>query len=189
MTTGGVTRYRYHLLADSREVAEVNLSNSGSTVNETVSYVLSDHLGSVDVVQTVNPSGTVLSTADMSFGAWEGRREPGTWEPPVGATETQTDHTAEPLRIHAPGDAGRCGADPHERPGVRPDLGSVSVCGPGVPVPDEHAIPEPVLVCAQQSFEHDGSDGIHNGNLSKWHYCLPGSEQCLEYKKYSETYH
>ncbi|MDE2346368.1 MAG: hypothetical protein KGL13_07855, partial [Gammaproteobacteria bacterium] len=95
VTTGGVTKYRYHLSADSREVAEVDLSNSGSTVNETVSYVLSDHLGSVDVVQTVNAStGAVIGTQYMSFSAWGGRREPNTWLPPVTQAEAQADHNA-----------------------------------------------------------------------------------------------
>ena len=94
VTTGGVTKYCYHLSADSREVAEVNLSNSGSTVNETVSYVLSDHLGSVDVVVKTNTGGTILNTTFMSFGAWGNRREPTTWVPPVGTTEVQADHDA-----------------------------------------------------------------------------------------------
>ena len=96
VTTGGATKYRYHLSAAGREVAEVNLSNSGSTVNETVSYVLSDHLGSVDVVRTVNASnGTVIGTQYMSFSAWGGRREPNTWLPPVTQAEAQADHNAD----------------------------------------------------------------------------------------------
>ncbi|HKU17653.1 MAG TPA: RHS repeat-associated core domain-containing protein, partial [Candidatus Saccharimonadales bacterium] len=95
VTTGGVTTYRYHLSADSREVAEVDLSNSGSNVVEKISYVLSDHLGSVDVVETTDASGNLLSTTDMSFSAWGGRREPSTWLPPVGSSETQTDHAAD----------------------------------------------------------------------------------------------
>ena len=51
IASNGVTTYRYHLMAYGREVAEVDLTNSGSSVNETVSYVLTDHLGSVDDVQ------------------------------------------------------------------------------------------------------------------------------------------
>ncbi|HKU17656.1 MAG TPA: RHS repeat-associated core domain-containing protein [Candidatus Saccharimonadales bacterium] len=94
VTTGGVTTYRYHLSADSREVAEVDLSNSGSSVVEKISYVLSDHLDSVDVVETTDVNGNVLSTTDMSFGAFGNRREPNTWLLPVGSTETQTDHAA-----------------------------------------------------------------------------------------------
>ena len=50
-TRAGVTTFRHHLMAYGREVAEVDLTNSGSSVNETVSYVLTDHLGSVDDVQ------------------------------------------------------------------------------------------------------------------------------------------
>lgn len=87
VTTGGVTKYRHHLMADGREVAEVDLSNSGSTVTEAINYVFSDHLGSVDVVMDSTGNHS------MSFGAFGNRREPGTWLPPVGATETQTDHT------------------------------------------------------------------------------------------------
>ncbi len=90
-TRAGVTTYRHHLMAYGREVAEVDLTNSGSSVNETVSYVLTDHLGSVDVI--TNQTGAVV--ADMSFSAFGSRREPGTWEPPVGATETQADHAAD----------------------------------------------------------------------------------------------
>lgn len=95
VTTGGVTKYRYHLSADSREVAEVDLSNSGSSVTEKISYILSDHLGSTDVVETTDVNGNMLSTTYMSFSAWGNRREPGTWLPPVGSTETQTDHNAD----------------------------------------------------------------------------------------------
>lgn len=95
VTTGGTTTYRYHLSADSREVAEVDLSNSGSSVVEKISYVLSDHLGSVDVVETTDVNGNVLSTTDMSFSAWGNRREANTWLPPVGSSETQTDHQAD----------------------------------------------------------------------------------------------
>lgn len=51
ITRGGTTKYRNHLMADGREVAEVDLNNSGSAVNETVSYVLTDHLGSVDFLR------------------------------------------------------------------------------------------------------------------------------------------
>ncbi|MGH8378508.1 MAG: RHS repeat-associated core domain-containing protein, partial [Gammaproteobacteria bacterium] len=94
VTTGGVTTYRHHLMADGREVAEIDLSNSGSSVTEKVSYVLTDHLGSTDVVETTDGNNNVLGTAYMSFSAWGGRREPGTWLPPVGATETQADHAA-----------------------------------------------------------------------------------------------
>ena len=90
-TRAGVTTFRHHLMAYGREVAEVDLTNSGSSVNETVSYVLTDHLGSVDVI--TNASGAVV--ADMSFSAWGGRREPGTWEAPVGTAEIQTDHDAD----------------------------------------------------------------------------------------------
>ncbi|HKU17658.1 MAG TPA: RHS repeat-associated core domain-containing protein [Candidatus Saccharimonadales bacterium] len=95
VTTGGVTKYRYHLSADSRGVAEVDLSNSGSSVVEKISYVLSDHLGSTDVVETTDVNGNVLSTTDMSFGAFGNRREPGTWLPPVGSSEAQADHQAD----------------------------------------------------------------------------------------------
>ncbi len=40
-----------------------------------------------------NASGAVV--ADMSFSAFGHRREPGTWEAPVSAAETQTDHNAD----------------------------------------------------------------------------------------------
>ena len=107
-TRAGVTTFRHHLTAYGREVAEVDLTNSGSSVVEKVSYVLTDHLGSVDDVQgstsaaggrkpgaavITNASGTPV--ADMSFSAWGGRREPGTWEAPVSVAETQTDHNAD----------------------------------------------------------------------------------------------
>ncbi len=46
----GVATFRHHLMAYGREVAEVDLTNSGGSVNETVSYMLTDHLGSVDDV-------------------------------------------------------------------------------------------------------------------------------------------
>ena len=91
ITRGGTPQYRNHLMADGREVAEVDLSNSGSTVNETVSYVLTDHLGSVDVI--TSQTGAVI--ADMSFGAFGNRRAPGTWLPPVGSAETAADHAAD----------------------------------------------------------------------------------------------
>lgn len=67
VTASGVTTYRYHLIADGREVAEVNLTGSGGTVTEVVNYVLTDHLGSVDVV--TSQTGAVI--ADMSFGVEE----------------------------------------------------------------------------------------------------------------------
>lgn len=72
-------------------MAEVDLTNSGSSVDETVSYVLTDHLGSVDVITGQN--GTPV--ADMSFSAFGQRREPGTWQHPVGAAEVQDDHNAD----------------------------------------------------------------------------------------------
>ncbi len=90
-TRAGVTTFRHHLTAYGREVAEVDLTNSGSSVNETVSYVLTDHLGSVAVI--TNVSGTVV--ADMSFSAFGHRRELGTWEALVGTAEIQTDHDAD----------------------------------------------------------------------------------------------
>lgn len=104
----GVTTYRHHLMAYGREVAEVDLTNSGSSVDETVSYVLTDHLGSVDDVQgsTSAAGGRKLGAAvitgqngavvaDMSFSAFGQRREPGTWQHPVGAAEVQADHDAD----------------------------------------------------------------------------------------------
>ena len=60
-----------------------------------MSYVLTDHLGSTDVVETTDPSGTMLSTAQMIFSAWGGRREPTTWLPPVGSAEALADHDAD----------------------------------------------------------------------------------------------
>ncbi len=95
-------------MAQGREVAEVDLTNSGSTVNETVSYVLTDYLGSVDDVHGCTsaaggrkPGAAVITdhngppVADMSFGAGGNRREPATWVPPGGASETQADHAAD----------------------------------------------------------------------------------------------
>ena len=71
------------------------MSNSGSSVIEKLSYVLSDHLGSTDVVQTTDVNGNVLSTTQMSFSAWGGRREANTWLPPVNSTEALADHNAD----------------------------------------------------------------------------------------------
>ncbi|MGH2509584.1 MAG: RHS repeat-associated core domain-containing protein, partial [Ktedonobacteraceae bacterium] len=93
-------------MADGREVAEVDLSNTGSTVSETVSYILTDHLGSVDDVQGSTsaaggrkPRAALVMTGgvktDMSFGAFGNRREPTTWLPPVPQAETQTDHNSD----------------------------------------------------------------------------------------------
>ncbi len=62
-TVVGVTKYRYHLIAEGREVAEADFTNSGGGVTESNTYVLRDHLGSVDVV--TDASGPPL--AQMSF--------------------------------------------------------------------------------------------------------------------------
>ncbi|MGH2509588.1 MAG: RHS repeat domain-containing protein, partial [Ktedonobacteraceae bacterium] len=51
-------------------------------------FILTDHLGSVDVVTDLNGNPIV----DMSFGAFGNRREPTTWVPPVTAAEAQLDH-------------------------------------------------------------------------------------------------
>ena len=45
----------------------------------------------MDVI--TSQTGTVV--ADMSFSAVGHRREPGTWEAPVGTAEIQTDHDAD----------------------------------------------------------------------------------------------
>ncbi|HVA55040.1 MAG TPA: RHS repeat-associated core domain-containing protein [Gammaproteobacteria bacterium] len=94
-TKAGATTYRYHLMADDREVAEVSFTNSGSSSVETISYVLTDHLGSTDVVQTRDINNNLISTNYMSFGAWGNRRLVTTWVPPVGTSETQADHGAD----------------------------------------------------------------------------------------------
>lgn len=74
ISDNGAITYRHHLMAYGREVAEVDLSNSGSGgVTETVSYILTDHLGSVDMV--TNSSGTPV--AEMSFSAFGQRRDLG----------------------------------------------------------------------------------------------------------------
>lgn len=89
VTQGGVTTYRHHLSAYGREVAEVDLANSGGLVTEKVSYIFTDHLGSVDVV--MSPTGNQY----MSFGAFGKRRDVGTWTGTVGTVETQADHDAD----------------------------------------------------------------------------------------------
>jgi len=90
-TTNDTTTYRHHLMADGREVAEVDLTQGSGSVTENISYVFTDHLGSVDVI--TDQSGTPI--ASMSFGAWGNRRLPSTWLPAVSATETQADHDAD----------------------------------------------------------------------------------------------
>lgn len=89
VTKAGVTTYRHHLSAYGREVAEVDLANSGGLVTEKVSYIFTDHLGSVDVV--MSPSGNTFE----SFGAFGKRRDVTTWQAPLGSTETQADHDAD----------------------------------------------------------------------------------------------
>ena len=50
----------------------MNLTNSGSSVNETVSYVLTDHLGSVDDVQ-----GSTSAARPLEVPGGGGGRKPG----------------------------------------------------------------------------------------------------------------
>jgi hypothetical protein len=96
-TQAGVTKYRYHLMADDREVAEVDLTNNGSAVNEAISYVLTDHLGSVDVVTDQNGNIVVENgvQAAFSFGAFGDRRNPTTWMKPQSSSQVTADHQAD----------------------------------------------------------------------------------------------
>ncbi len=71
-TRAGVTTFRHHLMAYGREVAEVDLTNSGSSVVEKVSYVLTDHLGSVDDVQ-----GSTSVARPLEVPGGGGGRKPG----------------------------------------------------------------------------------------------------------------
>jgi RHS repeat-associated protein len=96
-TSAGVTQYRYHLMADDREVAEVDLQSNGSGVTEAVKYILTDHLGSVDVV--TDQSGNIMvengvQTA-FSFGAFGARRNPTTWMKPQSSSQVTADHAAD----------------------------------------------------------------------------------------------
>jgi RHS repeat-associated protein len=81
-------------MAYGREMVEVDLIQ-GSSTTEKISHIFTDHLGSTDVVQTTDVNNNILSTNNMSFGAWGNRRLATTWLPPVGATETQADHAAD----------------------------------------------------------------------------------------------
>ncbi len=86
-TTGGVTKYRHTLSAYGRPVFLEELSNSASTPKEGQSYLLTDHLGSVDTV--IDASG-VTSPQPQSFDTFGHHRDPNTWLPTTGNGTTLT---------------------------------------------------------------------------------------------------
>ena len=79
MTQGGVANFRHHIQAGGRTVAIVNRTASTTTT----SYLLVDHLGSVDTV--TDASGNVV--VKESFDAWGKRRNPATWVGTINGTD------------------------------------------------------------------------------------------------------
>lgn len=76
---GGVANFRHHINANGRTVAIVN--RTGGTTS--TSYLLTDHLGSVDTV--TDASGNVV--VKESFDAWGKRRNPATWAGAISASD------------------------------------------------------------------------------------------------------
>ena len=79
VTQGGVANFRHHINAGGRTVAIVNRTSSTTTT----SYLLVDHLGSLDTV--TDSSGNVV--VKESFDPWGKRRNPATWSGPINGTD------------------------------------------------------------------------------------------------------
>jgi len=84
------THNRYQLSAYGKSVAIIDLetdSNTNPVVND--QYVLTDNLGSMDVVTDAN--GTVIASTGFSFGAFGNRRDSATLLAPTNSTQVSED--------------------------------------------------------------------------------------------------
>ncbi|MGH8371653.1 MAG: RHS repeat domain-containing protein [Gammaproteobacteria bacterium] len=83
VTRNGITDYRQRLSAYGKDVGEFIVSTDVS--HDQMTYILTDHLGSVDVV--TDSTGATVSGTGWSFGAFGKRREATTWSgAPASAT-------------------------------------------------------------------------------------------------------
>ena len=84
---------RYNLSAYGRSVAVIDLESTATgrpVLN--AQYLLTDHLGSVDVA--TDASGNVVAGTGFSFEAFGQRRDPSTWQVPANSAQVDMDRSS-----------------------------------------------------------------------------------------------
>jgi RHS repeat-associated protein len=90
-SSGNLTHNRYQLSAYGRTVAIVDLETASNAPVINEQFVLSDHLGSMDVA--TDATGAVVGGTGWNFEAFGKRRDAGSWQGPANNTQTMSDRT------------------------------------------------------------------------------------------------
>jgi len=90
-SSGNLTHNRYQLSAYGRTVAIVDLETASNAPVINDQFMLSDHLGSMDVA--TDATGSVVSGTGWNFEAFGKRRDASSWQGPANNTQTMSDRT------------------------------------------------------------------------------------------------